>query len=68
MGFVIPIDGFVALQGYYLEEYGRLVGIELVSKVTRSTARKDPFCEWEYRLARTPENIAYVASLPPFRT
>jgi hypothetical protein len=64
IGFVIPIDGFVRLQGYYLEEYGRLVGIDLVSTVTRNTARKDPFCEWEYLLARTPEAEAYVASLP----
>jgi hypothetical protein len=64
MGFVIPMEGFVQLQGYYLEEYGRLVGIELVSTVTRSTARKDPYCEWEHRLARTPETEAYVASQP----
>ncbi len=64
IGFVIPIEGFVQLQGYYLEEYGKLIGIELVSKVTRSTARKDPFCEWEYCLARTPATIAYVASIP----
>lgn len=64
LGFVIPIEGFVALQGYYLEEYGRLVGIELTSCVTRSTAQGQPFCEWEYRLARTAANEAYVRSLP----
>ncbi len=64
IGFVIPIEGFVQLQGYYLEEYGKLIGIELVSKVTRSTARKHPFCEWEYTLARTPATEAYVASIP----
>ncbi|HVW29443.1 MAG TPA: hypothetical protein VHC69_28955 [Polyangiaceae bacterium] len=66
MGFVIPIEGFVQLQGYYLEEYGRLVGLELDATVVRSTARKDPYCEWEHRLARTPQTEAYVASLPPF--
>jgi hypothetical protein len=64
MGFVIPIEGFVQLQGYYLEEYGRLVGLDLVSTVTRSTARKDPYCEWEHRLTRTPETEAYIATLP----
>jgi hypothetical protein len=65
MGFVIPIEGFVHLQGYYLEEYGRLVDIELKSVVTRSTARGDAYCEWEHRLARTAESEAYVESLPP---
>jgi hypothetical protein len=56
-GFVIPLEGFVRLQGYYLEEYGRLVGVQLKSKVTLSTARGDKFCEWEHQ--------AFVASLPP---
>ncbi|HVU02501.1 MAG TPA: hypothetical protein VHE30_12145 [Polyangiaceae bacterium] len=65
VGFVIPIEGFVRLQGYYLEEYGALVGIEVRSVVTKSTANGDPFCEWEHRLARTPAADAYVASLPP---
>jgi hypothetical protein len=64
VGFNIPIEGFVRLQGYYLEEYGRLVGHELESKVTQSTVRGDPFCEWECFLTRTPESEAYVASLP----
>lgn len=64
VGFTIPIEGFVRLQGYYLEEYGRLVGIAITSKVTRSTANGDPFCEWEHRLGRSPAADAYVASLP----
>lgn len=64
LGFVIPIEGFVRLQGHYLEEYGHLVGLELASTVTRSTARGDAFCEWEHRLVRTVETEAYVASLP----
>lgn len=64
IGFVIPIEGFVRLQGYYLEEYGRLVSIDLTSTVTRSTAKGDPICEWEHRLGRSPETEAYVASLP----
>jgi hypothetical protein len=63
-GFVIPIEGFVRLQGYYLEEYGRLVGLKLTSTVTRSTARKDPFCEWEHRLPSGSRTEAYLASLP----
>jgi hypothetical protein len=67
IGFHIPIDGFVRLQGHYLEEFGRLVGVEMESKVTRSTARGSMFCEWEYRLARTPTTEAYVASLPAVR-
>lgn len=62
--FQIPIEGFVRLQGYYLEEYGRLVGIELTSQVTRSTADGDSNCEWELRLGRTAVTEAYVASLP----
>ena len=66
VGFHIPIEGFVRLQGYYLEEYGRLIGLELESKVTRSTARgQSSSYQWEYTLARTPTTEAYVASLPP---
>jgi hypothetical protein len=64
VGFHIPIEGFVRLQGYFLEEFGRLIDVELESKVTRSTARGNAFCEWEYSLARTPASEAYVASLP----
>jgi len=63
-GFHIPIDGFVRLQGYYLEELGALVGVTLVSTVTKSTARGNTYCEWEHALAPTPESEAYVASLP----
>jgi hypothetical protein len=63
-GFHIPIEGFVQLQGYYLEEFGRMIGLQLESQVTRSTARGDPFCEWEYHLGRTPTSEGYVASLP----
>jgi hypothetical protein len=66
-GFSIPIEGFVRLTGYYMEEYARLVGIELTCTVERSTASRDPCCEWGLRLARTPETRAYVASLPPLR-
>lgn len=68
MGFVIPIEGFIRLQGYYMEEYGRLVGMNVTSTVTRSTARGDPFCEWEHRLARTPAMEAYVRSLSPLHS
>jgi hypothetical protein len=64
VGFHIPLDGFVRLQGYYLEEFGHLIGIEFESHVTMSTARGDPCCEWEHTLARTPSSGAYVASLP----
>jgi len=66
-GFNIPIAGFVRLTGYYVEEYARLVGIELRCTVERSTANRDPCCEWDLRLARTPDTEAYVASLPPLR-
>ncbi|HEX3597213.1 MAG TPA: hypothetical protein VHU80_19025 [Polyangiaceae bacterium] len=65
MGFHIPLDGFVRLQGYYLEEFGALVGLPLSAKVTRSTAKRDPFCEWEITLERSERTEAYVASLPP---
>jgi hypothetical protein len=61
--FHIPIEGFVRLQGHYLEEYGRVVGVELESRVTLSTARGDPYCEWEHALGRTPATDAYLASL-----
>ena len=64
VGFTIPIDGFVRLQGYYLEEFGRVLGIGVESKVTKSTARGQPLCEWEYVVERTPTSEAYVASLP----
>jgi hypothetical protein len=66
-GFSIPIEGFIRLTGYYMEEYARLVGIEATCTVTRSTANRDPYCEWEFRLGRSPEAEAYVASLPPLR-
>ena len=66
-GFVIPIEGFVRLQAYYVEEYGRLVGLDLTSRVTRSTARGDPYCEWEHQLAHNPEAEAFLASLPLYR-
>jgi hypothetical protein len=62
-GFLIPIEGFVLLQGYYVEEYGRLVGIEVSSVVTRSTTNKDRYCEWKLKLGRTRVTEAYVASL-----
>ena len=63
-GFFIPIEGFVRLQGYYLEEFGRLVGLEVKSTVTRSTARGDALCEWVHELGRASANDAYVKSLP----
>jgi hypothetical protein len=64
VGFHIPIEGFVRLQGYYLEEYGRLVGLPIQSRVVRSTAAGDPFCEWEHTLERNPASIAFLSSLP----
>jgi hypothetical protein len=64
VGFNIPIEGFVRLQGYYLEEFGRLIGLTLESKVRRSTASGDPLCEWEFFLERSPSSQAYIASLP----
>lgn len=63
--FHIPIEGFVRLQGYYLEEFGKLIGVDLDSRVTKSTARGHACCEWDYTLAVTPTSEAYVASLPP---
>ncbi len=65
VGFHIPLDGFVRLQGYYVEEYGRLVGLQIESSVTRSTARGKASCMWEYVLGRTRATESYVASLPP---
>jgi hypothetical protein len=64
VGLHIPIEGFVRLQGRYLEEFGRMIGLEIESQVTRSTARGEPFCEWEYHLARSPASERYVGSLP----
>jgi hypothetical protein len=63
-GFHIPLEGFVRLQGYYLEEFGRVLDIELESTVTRSTARGSAYCEWEHALGHTPAADAYIASLP----
>ena len=64
LGFRIPTEGFVRLQGYYLEDYGRLVGLELESKVTRSTARGGSSCEWELR-ARTHAGVRVVRGVAP---
>jgi hypothetical protein len=63
--FHIPLDGFARLQGYYLEEYGELIGLRMKAALVRSTTKGDPFCEWVLTLERTPETEAYVASLPP---
>jgi hypothetical protein len=65
VGFHIPIEGFVRLQGYYVEEFGRVVGLALESRVKRSTASGDLLCEWEILMERTPRSEAYIASLPP---
>lgn len=62
-GLAIPIEGFVRSLGYYLEKYGRIVGIKAESTVLRSTAKGDAYCEWEVRLGRTPATEAYVAAL-----
>ncbi len=62
--FHIPIEGFVRLQGYYVEEFGRLVGVELTSRVLRSTARGHGHCEWECNLDRTPTSEEFIATLP----
>jgi hypothetical protein len=64
LDFLIPVEGFVRLQGYYMEEYARLIGLELSATVIRSTARRDPHCEWECALGRTKVSEAYIASLP----
>jgi hypothetical protein len=64
VAFHIPLEGFVQLQGHYLEEFGRMIGLAIESRVTRSTSRGDPFCEWEYRLGRTPASERFVSSLP----
>ena len=64
VGFQIPIEGFVRLQGYYLEEFGSLVGIEIDATVVKSTARGDPLCEWQFVLGRNERSEAFVASLP----
>lgn len=65
--FVIPVEGFVRLQGYYLEEYARLIGLELAASVTRSTVSGHPYCEWDCALGKTPASEAYVASLSKVR-
>lgn len=65
VGFHIPTDGYVRLQVAYIEEYGRLVGIPLQGKTVRSTAKGDPFCEWDYTFERTPASEAYIRSLRP---
>jgi hypothetical protein len=44
-----------------------LVGLELESRVTRSTAAGDPFCEWEHVLERTVRTEAFVAALSALR-
>ncbi|MGH7438764.1 MAG: hypothetical protein ACRENE_24005 [Polyangiaceae bacterium] len=63
VGFAIPMEGFVRLQGYYLEELGRVVGVAVESTVTRSTARGHRYCEWELDLAPTPASQAYIGTL-----
>lgn len=64
-GFSIPLEGYIRLQVAYTEEYGRLSGIPITGKVVRSTAKGDPFCEWEYTFGRNDQTEAFVRGLAP---
>ncbi|HVU04215.1 MAG TPA: hypothetical protein VHE30_20800 [Polyangiaceae bacterium] len=62
--FSFPCDGLVDLQLAYMAEFGRLVGVRMEGRVTQSTVRGDPVCEYEFRVEPTPENLASLAKLP----
>ena len=63
-GFQFPIRGLVDLQSAYLVEFARLMGIKITVRLRRSTAEGDPYCEWEYRVERSPAAVASLARLP----
>lgn len=62
--FPFAVRGMIDLQMAYILEFGRLVKVPLHGKLTRATTDGDPFCEWEYRAERTPENVASLAQFP----
>ena len=62
--FRFPVRGMIQLQAAYFVEFGRLAGLQIRSRITRTTMDGDPYCEWEYTVEHTPENVASLATLP----
>jgi hypothetical protein len=64
--FHVKLHNYTRLQAAYVQEYARLVGIEMTVTVLRSTAKGDAHCEWLCRLDRSPPTLAYIAALPEY--
>jgi len=65
VGFRFVNRGALALHAEYMVEYGRLAGIKLRARVTRSTFDGATCCEWSYTTEPTEHNIAALHALPP---
>jgi hypothetical protein len=63
-GFRFPSRGVVELQQGYMVEYIRLLGHTVEGRIRRASGADGGLYEWEYRCARTPENLESLALLP----
>lgn len=64
LAFDFPVRGLIDMQMAYFLEFARLAGLRLEGRLRRATTNGDPFCEWEFSVERTPDNLASLAQLP----
>jgi hypothetical protein len=64
LSFDFPVRGLIDMQTAYFLEFARLGGVRLDGRLRRATTDGDPFCEWEFSVERTPDNLASLAQLP----
>jgi len=62
--FVFPSRGIEDIQMAYCHEYARLTGNLLAGRLVSSSARGDPYTEWEYTCAREKSVLDSIAQLP----
>jgi hypothetical protein len=62
VGFHSTVVGYARLQGAYVEEFARQLGLEMSVTVLRNTAQGAPYSEWLCRLDASDETLAYVAA------
>ncbi len=66
VGFHATVAAYARLQGAYVEEYARLVGLEMKVSVLCNTAQGDPHSEWVCDLKPSEETSAYLDSLADY--
>jgi hypothetical protein len=62
VGFQSTVSGYARLQGAYVEEYARLVGVPMSVSVLRNSAQGDPYSEWLCDLEPSDEARGYVST------